>query len=67
MLLTPLCKQNASPGFQVAQAASPSAFSTEIYQMAALAGLQMRVLVAEPHAFIAKTLGSTLTGIDCQN
>lgn len=54
-------------GSPLTQAASTSAFSTEIYQMVALAGLQMWVLVSEPHAFIATTLSSMLTGIDCHN
>lgn len=51
-------------GSPLTHAASASAFSTGIYQMAALACLQLWVLVAEPHAFIATALRSTLTGID---
>lgn len=54
-------------GSSLTQEASTSALFTGIYQMAALAGLQMWVLVAELHAFIATTLSSTLTGMDCQN
>lgn len=54
-------------GSSLTQAASTSALFTGIYQMAALAGLQMWALVAELHAFIATTLSSTLTGMDCQN
>lgn len=47
------------------QAASISAFFIGIYQAAALAGLQMRVTVAEPRAFIATTLNSMVTVGDC--
>lgn len=56
------------PGILLIQAALSSAFSTDTYQMAALTGLEMRVLVAEPHVFPSNSSQlCVVTGISCQN